>query len=58
VEDQCRLGLFGAANDLRGDGKQYLAIISGPSGQATKQLVNTTELKDQRNSLMLYVFGL
>ena len=40
------------------NGKQYLAIISGPSGQATKQLVNTPELKDQRNSLMLYVFGL
>ncbi len=40
------------------NGKQYLAIQAGPSGQATKQLVNTRELKEQRNSLMLYVFAL
>jgi alcohol dehydrogenase (cytochrome c) len=40
------------------NGKQYIAIVAGPSAQATKQLVNTQELKEQRKSLMLYVFAL
>jgi alcohol dehydrogenase (cytochrome c) len=40
------------------NGKQYIAIQAGPSGQAIKQTRNTRELKDQRNSLMLYVFAL
>jgi alcohol dehydrogenase (cytochrome c) len=40
------------------NGKQYLAITSGPSGTAKARLVNTPELKDQRNSTVLYVFRL
>jgi alcohol dehydrogenase (cytochrome c) len=40
------------------NGRQYIAIQSGASGQAIKQTRNTRELKDQRNSLMLYVFAL
>src|SRR5262249_8633957 len=40
------------------NGKQYLAIQAGPSGQAIKQTRNTRELRDQRNTLMLYVFAL
>jgi len=39
-------------------GKQYLAIVSGPSPSAKSRLVNTPELKEQRNALVLYVFGL
>ncbi len=39
-------------------GKQYIAIVSGPSPSAKSRLVNTPELKEQRNSLVLYVFGL
>ena len=40
------------------NGKQYVAIVSGPSPGARSRLVNTPELKDQRNALVLYVFGL
>jgi len=40
------------------NGKQYVAIMSGASPQSLTRLVNTPELKDQRNALMLYVFGL
>ena len=40
------------------NGKQYVAIVSGPSPAARSRLVNTPELKDQRNALVLYVFGL
>jgi alcohol dehydrogenase (cytochrome c) len=40
------------------DGKQYVAIVSGPSPVAKARLVNTPELKEQRNALVLYVFGL
>jgi alcohol dehydrogenase (cytochrome c) len=39
-------------------GKQYIAIVSGPSPSAKSRLVNTPELKEQRNALVLYVFGL
>jgi alcohol dehydrogenase (cytochrome c) len=40
------------------NGKQYVAIVSGPSNAATTKLINTPELKEQRQSLVLYVFGL
>src|SRR5216684_831693 len=39
-------------------GKQYLAIASGLSAPARAKLVNTPELKDQRNATVLYVFAL
>src|SRR5215831_5367941 len=39
-------------------GKQYIAIASGPSASAKAKLVNTPELKDQRQATVLYVFGL
>jgi hypothetical protein len=39
-------------------GRQYVAIASGPSNTAKRKLVNTPELKDQRNATVLYVFGL
>src|SRR5258707_150779 len=39
-------------------GKQYVAIASGPSASAKAKLVNTPELKDQRQATVLYVFGL
>jgi alcohol dehydrogenase (cytochrome c) len=40
------------------DGKQYVAIVSGPSPQARLKNVNTTELREQRHAAVLYVFGL
>ena len=40
------------------NGKQYMAIASGPSGPARAKLMNTPELKDQRHATVLYVFGL
>jgi alcohol dehydrogenase (cytochrome c) len=40
------------------DGKQYIAIVSGPSPPAKARLVNTPELREQRNALVLYVFAL
>jgi len=39
-------------------GKQYIAIASGPSASAKAKLVNTPELKDQRQATVLYVFSL
>jgi alcohol dehydrogenase (cytochrome c) len=39
-------------------GRQYVAIVSGPSIAAKNKLVNTPELKEQRNATVLYVFGL
>jgi alcohol dehydrogenase (cytochrome c) len=39
-------------------GKQYVAIVSGPSPVSRRRLDNTPELKDQRHALVLYVFGL
>ena len=39
-------------------GKQFVAIVSGPSPVAKNRLVNTPELKEQRNATVLYVFGL
>ena len=40
------------------NGKQYVGIVSGPSPVAKGRLVNTPELREQRNSLVLYVFAL
>ena len=40
------------------NGKQYVAIASGPSRVARLRLVNTPELKDMRQATVLYVFGL
>ncbi len=40
------------------NGRQYVAIVSGQSPQAITKLVNTPELKEQRNATVLYVFGL
>jgi alcohol dehydrogenase (cytochrome c) len=39
-------------------GKQYIAIASGPTASAKAKLINTPELRDQRNATVLYVFGL
>jgi alcohol dehydrogenase (cytochrome c) len=39
-------------------GKQYVAIATGTSPLARRTLVNTPELKEQRNATLLYVFGL
>ena len=40
------------------NGRQYVAIASGPSRVARVRLVNTPELKDMRHATVLYVFGL
>ena len=40
------------------NGRQYLAIAAGPSPQALSKLVLTPELKEQRTSAVLYIFGL
>jgi alcohol dehydrogenase (cytochrome c) len=40
------------------NGKQYVAIVSGPSPVSRGRLGNTPELRDQRHALVLYVFGL
>ncbi len=40
------------------NGKQYIAIASGPSSAAKSKLINTPELKEQRHAMVLYVFGL
>ena len=40
------------------NGKQYLAIAAGQSAQAKSKLMNTPELRDQRNATVLYVFAL
>ncbi len=40
------------------NGKQYVAITSGPGASAQSRLVNTPELKDQGNATVLYVFAL
>jgi alcohol dehydrogenase (cytochrome c) len=40
------------------NGKQYLAITAGQGAAAKNRLVNTPELKDQRNATVLYVFSL
>jgi hypothetical protein len=40
------------------NGRQYVAITSGPSTPARLKLVNTPELRDQRNATVLYVFAL
>jgi alcohol dehydrogenase (cytochrome c) len=40
------------------NGKQYIAIASGPSPTARTKLLATPELKDQHSATVLYVFGL
>jgi alcohol dehydrogenase (cytochrome c) len=40
------------------NGKQYVAIASGPSSAGRSRLVNTPELKDQRQATVVFVFGL
>jgi alcohol dehydrogenase (cytochrome c) len=40
------------------NGKQYVAIASGPSAVSQRKLINTPELKDMRQATVLYVFGL
>jgi alcohol dehydrogenase (cytochrome c) len=37
------------------NGKQYVAIVSGPSAAGRSRLVNTPELKDQRQATVLFV---
>jgi alcohol dehydrogenase (cytochrome c) len=39
-------------------GKQYIAIAAGMSPSAQRKLINTPELKEQRNATVLYVFAL
>jgi hypothetical protein len=39
-------------------GRQYVAILSGASRIAMNKNALSPELKDQRNQLMLFVFGL
>jgi alcohol dehydrogenase (cytochrome c) len=40
------------------NGRQYVAIASGPSRVARQRLANTPELKEMRHATVLYVFGL
>jgi alcohol dehydrogenase (cytochrome c) len=40
------------------NGTQYLAITAGQGASARSRLVNTPELRDQRNATVLYVFSL
>ena len=40
------------------NGKQYLAITTGISGNAKAHIVNSPELKNQSNGVVLYVFAL
>jgi alcohol dehydrogenase (cytochrome c) len=40
------------------NGKQYIAIASGPSPTSRTKLLASPELNDQRSATVLYVFGL
>jgi alcohol dehydrogenase (cytochrome c) len=40
------------------NGKQFIAITSGPSAVSKAKLINTPELKEMRNATVLYVFAL
>ncbi len=40
------------------NGRQYVAIASGPSSTSRTKLLATPELADQRSATVLYVFGL
>jgi len=40
------------------NGRQYVAIASGASAVARAKLINTLELRDQRQATILFVFGL
>jgi len=39
-------------------GRQFVAITAGQNAGARSRLVNSPELKDQRNATVLYVFSL
>ena len=39
------------------NGRQYVAIASGPSPGSQSKLVLTPKLKEQRNATVLYVFA-
>jgi alcohol dehydrogenase (cytochrome c) len=58
LEDQLGAGFTAPPMTFAVDGKQYLAIASGSSAVSRAKLFNTVELKDQRQSTVLYVFGL
>ena len=40
------------------NGRQYIAIASGPSGGAKTKLDNSPEVRDLRHAMVPYVFGL
>ena len=40
------------------NGKQYIAIASGSSAVSRAKLINTPELRDQRQATILFVFAL
>jgi len=40
------------------NGRQYVAITSGGGESAMRRIANTPELRDQRNAMVLFVFGL
>ena len=59
VEDQCRLRLLRAADDLRGQRQAiYRDRVGRRARRPRRKLVNTPELKEQRNATVLYVFAL
>src|SRR5262249_14538098 len=51
-------GFSAAPMSFEVNGKQYIAIATGPSRVAKQRLDNTSELRDQRQATVLYVFGL
>ena len=58
MENERRMGFSAPPMTFEVNGKQYVAITSGPSATAKRKLVNTPELKEQRNQPMLFVFAL
>ena len=53
------VGLFRAADDVRGQRQAiYRDRVGAEPGSAEARLVNTPELEEQRNAIVLYVFGL
>ena len=53
-----RVFLRPGSGEFAVNGKQYLAIAASPSSAAKSTLINTPELKEQRNATVVYVFGL
>ena len=51
-------GIAAPPMSFEANGKQYVAIATGPSGPAKAKIRNTPELSEQRNATVLYVFGL